>query len=327
MPRSTLQDVADRVGVSTATASLVLRDRPGPSDETRSRVRAAAEELGYRADRTASLLASRRSNLVGVVLDITSAYHGELIVHLDEAAAQQGLELVLVTITQQRSEEEALRTIRDSRCEAVVLLGSTLSSSRLAEEDQGCPVVVLGRDASASGMLVDSVLVDDAAMAELAVAHLADAGHRRIAHIDGGADHIAEARRAGYDVAVRRRGLEPQVLAGGDTEQHGMASGKQLLALSQQERPTAVLAFNDRCALGAREVVVRGGWSIPEDLAIVGIDDSPLARLATVGLTSIGQDPAGQARAALAAVRRRWTGEQPKGATYLAPHLKIRRTG
>lgn len=327
MSRSTLKDVADRVGVSTATASLVLRDRPGPSDDTRSRVREAAAELGYRADRTASLLASHRSNLMGVVLDITSAYHGELIVHLDEAAAQQGLELVLVTTTQQRSEEEALRTIRDSRCEAVVLLGSTLSSARLAEEDQGCPVVVLGRDPSVAGVLIDSVLVDDAAMAELAVAHLADAGHRRIAHIDGGTDHIAGARRAGFDGAVRRRGLAPQVLAGGATEEDGLAGGDQLLALAERERPTAVLAFNDRCALGVREAVMRAGWSVPEDLAIVGIDDSPLARLATVGLTSIGQDPAGQARAALAAVQRRLTGEQPNGATYLAPHLKIRSTG
>lgn len=327
MTRSTLQEVAARAGVSTATASLVLRDRPGPSAETRARVQAAAAELGYRADRTASLLASRHSHLLGVVLDVTSPFHGELTVHLDQAAGEHGMELVLVTTTEQRSEQQALETIRDSRCEAVVLFGSALSSARLVREDAACPVVVLGRDASVGDALIDSVLVDDAEMAEVAVAHLTQEGHARIAHVDGGEGQIALARRVAFEDALRRRGLDPQVLPGGPTEEHGLAAGARLLALSAGELPTAVLAFNDRCALGVRETLLRAGVSIPEDVALIGVDDSPLARLATVDLTSVGQDPEGQARAALALVQRRLAGQPAMGATRLAPHLKVRSSG
>ncbi|UAL28977.1 LacI family transcriptional regulator [Nocardioides rotundus] len=324
MTRARLQDVADRAGVSTATVSLVLRGRPGPSEPTRQRVRAAAEELGYRADRAASLLARRRSRLVGVVLDVTSPYHGELAAGLDEEAAERGLELVLVTTTARRSEAEALETVRDSRCEAVVLLGPCLPAERLAELDAACPVVALGRDLGAAG---DSVLVDDRALMELAVAHLAERGHRRLAHVDGGRGQISAARRRAFRAAVRARpSLGGEVLAGGTTEEAGMAAGAELSARSAAERPTAVVAFNDRAALGIREAALRAGVAVPEDLALVGIDDSPLARLATVSLTSVGQDPAGQAAVALGLVEQRLAGAPSTGARRLEPRLRVRGT-
>lgn len=324
MTRARLQDVADRSGVSTATVSLVLRGRPGPSEETRQRVRAAAEELDYRADRAASLLARRRSRLVGVVLDVTSPYHGELAARLDEEAAERGLELVLVTTTARRSEAEALETVRDSRCEAVVLLGPGLPAERLAELDAACPVVALGRDLGAAG---DSVLVDDRAVMELAVAHLAERGHRRLAHVDGGRGRISAARRRAFRAAVRARpSLGGEVLVGGTTEEAGMAAGVELAARPAAERPTAVVAFNDRAALGIREAALRAGVAVPDDLALVGIDDSPLARLATVSLTSVGQDPAGQAAVALGLVEQRLAGEPSSGARRLEPRLRVRGT-
>lgn len=325
MTRARLQDVADRAGVSTATVSLVLRGRPGPSEPTRQRVRAAAEELGYRADRAASLLARRRSRLVGVVLDVTSPYHGELAARLDEEAADRGLELVLVTTTARRSEAEALETVRDSRCEAVVLLGPGLSAERLADLDAACPVVALGRDLGAGRG--DSVLVDDRAVMELAVAHLAERGHRRLAHVDGGRGQISAARRRAFRAAVRARpSLGGEVLTGGTTEEAGMAAGAELAARPAVERPTAVVAFNDRAALGIREAALRAGVAVPDDLALVGIDDSPLARLATVSLTSVGQDPAGQAAVALGLVEQRLAGEPSSGARRLEPRLRVRGT-
>jgi DNA-binding LacI/PurR family transcriptional regulator len=319
MARARIQDVAERAGVSTATVSLVLRDRPGPSEATRDSVRAAAEELGYRPDRTASLLARRRSHLLGVVLDVTNPYQADLVMHLDEAAAVRGLELVLATTTPRRDEREAVATLRDFRCEALVLIGPSGSAGWLDGLEAEGPVVVIGRAAGA-----DSVLADHAAELEQAVGHLVDRGHQAIGYLDGPRGPIATARRRGYRSAMRRHGLEARhrVLPGGDTEAAGLEAGRTLLEL--EDRPSAVVAFNDRCALGVREVVVQAGLSVPDDLALVGIDDSPLARLATVALTSVSQDPEAQATAAVEAVVRRLDGLPPAGAVVLPPHLVLR---
>ena len=316
MARVRIQDVAARAGVSTATVSLVLRDRPGPSATTRDGVRAVAAELGYRPDRTASLLARRRSHLVGVVLEVTSPFHAELVEQLDAAAADLGLELVLATTTPRRDEGEAIETLRDSRCEALVLLGSALSAARLAAYDAECPTVVVGREAPG-----DSVLADHGAELDEAVAYLVGKGHERIAYVDGPRGPIATARRRGYRDAMRRHGLAEhlRVEVGGSTEEAGIAAGERLLAAAPA--PTAVVAFNDRCALGVREAVLQAGLRVPGDVALVGIDDSPLARLATIGLTSVSQDPAGLARAAIAAVVRRLDGGAPAGPTVLRPRL------
>lgn len=319
MARVRIQDVAARAGVSTATVSLVLRDRPGPSAATRAEVRVAADELGYRPDRTASLLARHRSHLVGVVMEVTSPFHGELVEHLDAAAADRGLELVLAASTARRDEGEAIATLRDFRCEAMVLLGSALSEERLTECDEACPTVVVGRRVGG-----DCVLADHGAELEDAVGHLVERGHSRIAYVDGPRGPIATARRRGYRSAMGRHGLagEVLVLSGGSSEEAGMAAGRELLSV--QERPTAVVAFNDRCALGVREAVGQAGLEVPRDLALVGIDDSAIARLTTVGFTSVSQDPAGLARAAIDAVVRRLDGGEPGGAVVLQPHLVVR---
>lgn len=319
MARVRIQDVAARAGVSTATVSLVLRGRPGPSEATQEAVRAVADELGYRPDRTASLLARRRSQLVGVVLDVTSPFHGELVEQLDAAAAAEGLELVLATTTTHRDETEAIATLHDFRCEALVLLGSALTESRLAESDAICPTIVVGRAAGS-----DAVLADTGAELEEAVGHLVAGGHTRIAYVDGPRSPIATARRRGYRAAMRRHSLPSvEVIAGGDTEEDGIRAGKALLAVDP--RPTAVVAFNDRCALGVRETLIQEGLLVPADIALVGIDDSPIARLTTIGLTSVSQDPMGLARAAIAAVVRRLDGGPPAGAVVLRPYL-VRRT-
>jgi len=319
MGRTRIQDVAGRAGVSTATVSLVLRDRPGPSAVTRERVRAAAAALGYRPDRRASLLARHRSHLLGVVLDVTSPFHTDLVRHLDERAADHGLDLVLSTIGPRRDEREAVATLQDFRCEALVLLGPTEPDDYLRALDAVCPVVVVGR--SAGG---DAVLADDGAALEQVVAHLVGRGHERIAYVDGPRGPIATARRRGYRAAMRRHGLDDRhsVVPGGDSESAGLRAGGRLLAAT--DPPTAVAAFNDRCALGVREALVRAGRRVPEDLALVGIDDSPLARLDTVALTSVSQDPAAQARAAVRAVVRRLDGGPPAGTVVLSPRLVVR---
>src|SRR4029450_9301746 len=121
--RPRLEDVAARVGMSPASVSMVLSGAPGPSAATRERVLEAAAELGYRPDRAASLLARRRTHLVGVLMVAGSAFHAELVEDLYEAAERQGYDVVLSAVTRTRDERRATETLVDFRCEALVLLG------------------------------------------------------------------------------------------------------------------------------------------------------------------------------------------------------------
>ncbi|NHA67180.1 LacI family DNA-binding transcriptional regulator [Phycicoccus flavus] len=323
MARARLADVAARAGVSPATASLVLREQPGPSESTRAAVHEAAGALGYRADRTASSLARKRPHLVGVVLDVSHPFHAALVDALDGAVAGTGLDLVLSTTTSRRSEADAVDTLLDSRCAGLVLLGTTMSARALDALAAHCPVVALGRPGAASAR---GVYADDALGLRLAVDHLADLGHRRIAYADGGRGTIATARRRGYRRAMERRGLagDTLVVPAGDTEAAGLEAGARVAARPAADRPTAVVAFNDRCALGVRDALLRAGVDVPGGLSVVGYDDSPLARLATVRLTSVSQDPGPMAAAAVRTLEALVAGRADVADVVVEPRLVLR---
>ena len=299
--RARLIDVAQRAGVSTATVSLVLRGRPGPSPATADAVRAAAADLGYRPDRTASLLARHRSHLLGVLLDVSSPFHAELVRALDSASGDRGLDLVLGTTTPRTDEHRAAETLLDFRCEALVLLGPQMTDADLTALAQQCPVVAIGR-AGAAG--VTGVLAADDRGLDAAVAHLVALGHRSIAFVEGPRGSIARARRQGYRDAMARHGFRAgaDVLRGGGTEAEGASAAERLLSRPAGDRPTAVIAFNDRVAIGLRDAVLRAGLRVPGDVSVVGYDDSPLARLGTIDLTSVSQGPEALADATVAVV-------------------------
>jgi DNA-binding LacI/PurR family transcriptional regulator len=323
--RPRLDDVAARVGLSPASVSLVLSNAPGPSAETRRRVLEAAAELGYRRDRAASLLARRRRHLLGVLMDVRNTFHAELVEHIHEAAEQLGYDLVLSTVTRTRAEQRAMETLVDFRCEALILLGPEAPSAQLAGIDRQLPVVVIGRRVTAPGLdVVRSA--DDAGMRQ-AVDHLTDLGHRAIAYVDGGGGTIAADRRRGYRQALRRHGLgdHVRIIPGDHTEQAGTRAARALLC--EPGLPTAVMAFNDRCAVGLLDAVSRAGMQVPGTLSIVGYDDSPLSRLAYVSLTTVSQDaPQQAAHAVAAAVERLDGGRTEDSEVVLRPQLVIRRT-
>lgn len=323
--RPRLADVAEAVGLSPASVSLVLRGQPGPSEQTRRRVLEAAARLGYRADRTASLLARRRSGLLGVMMDVHSPFHAELVEHVHDAAARAGLDVVLSTTTRSRSEARAVETLLDFRCEALLLLGPETPAAGLAELGRAVPVVVVGRRAAAAG--VDAVRSADDRGVGAAVDHLVGHGHRGIVFVDGGRGTISGDRRRGYRDAMRRAGLSDRVrvVVGDHTEAGGMRAAQELL--ERPGRPTAVVASNDRCALGVLDVLSRRGVAVPQQVSVVGYDDSPLARLAHVDLTTVDQDARLQAEHAVRAAHERVTGArtQPQE-VVLAPRLVVRRT-
>jgi DNA-binding LacI/PurR family transcriptional regulator len=323
--RPTMQDIAEKVGVSKALVSLVIRRAPGPSEETRARVLAAADELGYRVNRTAALMTARRSHLIGVMTDIRSSFHAEMVEDIVEAADRAGYEVVLGAVTATHGESRVMDTLLDFRCEGLILLGPESGSAALASIGERLPTVVVGRRISAASL--DVVRAADTKGIGSVVDHLVGLGHQRVVHVTGGSGSIAVDRRNGYLRAMRRHGLDEHVaLIDGDfTENAGVDAAKALLTAPRL--PTAVICANDRSAVGVLDALRRSGIDVPGEVSISGYDDSFLAQLGHVDLTSVSQAPREQAnRAVEAVVERLDDGRTKPVASVLMPQLVVRGT-
>jgi len=320
-----MQDIADHVGVSKALVSLVFRNAPGPSAETRKRVLAAADELGYRVNRAAALMTARRSHLIGVMANIRSTFHAELVEDIVAEADRCGYEVVLGAVTPTHAEPAVVETLLSFRCEALILLGPEIGDAAVTELARRVPVVVVGR--RMSGNTVDVVRTADGRGIGQVVDHLVELGHRRISHLSGGGGTIPADRRAGYVRAMKRHGLSDAIdIVDGDfTERSGMLAAQELLR--RRRRPTAVCAANDQSAIGLLDQLLRAGVDVPGDIAVAGYDDSVLARLAHIDLTTVSQEPRQQAeRAVRAVVERLDENRQERLDVLLEPRLVVRHT-
>lgn len=304
--RPTMRDVAERAGVSKALVSLVFRGAPGASAHNRARVLAAAEEIGYRHNRTASLLARRRNHLIGVSMILRHPFHAELVEEIQAHADDRGYDLALSPRTRTHDEARSIETLLELRCEALILLGPDTPGPRLDVLGGQLPVVVVGRRIGSTHL--DVVRTADDKGIEQVVDHLAELGHRRIVHVDAGRGTIASDRRRGYRKAMRRNGIDSHIhIIGGDfTEESGRRAATAILDLAQ--RPTAVIAANDRSATGLLDGLQRGGVDIPGEISVAGYDNSRLAQLAYIDLTSVSQTVPVQARHAVDAVVERLEG-------------------
>ncbi len=324
--RVTMEDVAARAGVSRALVSIVFRGVPGASEATRERVLAAARELDYRPDTRASRLGRSRTRMLGVVFSVGHAFHGDLLESLYVEAESAGYEVVLSGVTPRRSEDHAVETLLAERCEGLLLIGSGLARGRLGALAERVPVVSVLRQVKAAG--VDVVRTDDADGMRQVVEHLVGLGHERIALLDGGTAAGASQRRQGFRAALRRLlpGAPELLVPGGLTEQEGAAAAYAYLGLGSA-RPTAVAAFNDRCALGFIDVVRQAGVRVPEDVSVVGFDDIRQAAYDHVGLTTVQQDAQQLGAKALERVTARL--DRDDTATQevvVAPTLVVRRS-
>ena len=323
--RPTLADVAARAGVSTALVSIAMRGAKGVSATTREHIFTAAREIGYRPDTRARLLRSRRSRLLGVQFGLQHPFHADLVECLYAVAEPAGYQLALSAVAASRGEQRATDALLADRCEALILLGPQAPAARLEKLAAQLPVICIARRLPPSAPGVEVVRTADDDGAGQAVDHLVSLGHRDIVHIDGGRAPGAADRRRGYRTAMRRHGLTGQILPGGPAEEDGAAAAHTLRMASP--RPTAVLAFNDQCAAGLLDVFLRSGIPVPGQVSVVGFDDSRLARLPHINLTTVGQDIPRLADLAVVRALARLEGPNTSGReTVIAPHLVIRGT-
>jgi LacI family transcriptional regulator len=318
-----MADVAAAAGVSKALVSIVFRGAAGASEATRERVFRAAEQLGYRTNRSASLLKLQRTRHLGVTMDVRSAFHAELVEGIQEAADRAGYQIVLSTVTGNHDERRAVETLLEFRCESLILLGSELSRPVLDDLARSVPVVLVGRRAAID--TVDVVRTADDKGLGLVVDHLIELGHRDIAYVDGGRHTISTDRRRGYRTAMRRNHEAPHVriFAGGTGEADGRRAAEELLQGDQL--PTAVTTFNDHCALGLIDGLARAGIAVPKAISVAGYDNAPIAQYAAINLTTVSQEAPAQAQWAVRAAVERLEGvRQDTRELILEPRLIVR---
>lgn len=328
MARPTMEDVAARAGVSRALVSLVMRDSPKVSEHRRRAVLEAAKDLGYQPHIMARSLASRTSNIVGVMVsDLRNAFFADVVEGMDAAARDAGLELILNTGRRSAARERAaLESLLSFRPGGIILLSPVLPAAAIREAAQQGPVVLVSRSSTIPD--VDTVNDDGEIGAALAVDHLAALGHRRIVHLDGGAAFSAAARRRGYRIAMERHGLEPMVIPSEHTDSAGIAAVQRLLNLfSRNNFPTALVCGNDFNAVGAMSALEEAGLRVPDDVSIVGYDNTSLAALRHVSLTTIDQPRTQIGRLAIEAlVERLRDGRTEPLRRRLKPSLIVRST-
>ena len=312
--RPTIVDVARAAGVSKSLVSAALRGERGVSSASRSRILAAADELGYRSNGWAQRLVSGRSSLVGVLLtDLRNAYQTDVVNGIEDAAAAAGFDVVL---SHGRRDRELLRErlagLTALGVDAVIAVTGHLDADDLAALADRVPIVVVGRPASvpdAAGWIRN----DDETGARLAVAHLQEREHDRIAYVHGSSRPASIARRDAYRALVDEA-REYNV------HDDGIA---RLLNEVAAGGPTAAFAANDRIAAQIVAEAIDRGIRVPHDLAVVGYDNTELADLVRPGLTSVDQPRGKMGAAAMAQALGLIEGGQPER-EVASPTLVVR---
>ena len=283
----TIHNVAERAGVSVATVSRVFNNKGPMREETFQRVLAVAERMRYVPHAAARSLSTRSTSTIGVILpELHGEFFSEVIRGIDVSARSRGLHLIVSGSHSDREEMRAvLRAVR-GRVDGLIMMSPDLDAATLLRDLPASVAVVL-LNAVVEGR--SSVTIDNAGGARTVVRHLASLGHRRIAFVGGPANNgDAVQRRRGYRAAMRAAGAQNESsleFSGNFTEESGYDAAKRIARRSPM--PTAVFAANDAMAIGALSAFREEGVHVPDDLALAGFDDIPIARYLSPPLTSV----------------------------------------
>ncbi|MCD5345150.1 LacI family DNA-binding transcriptional regulator [Agromyces sp. S2-1-8] len=319
-----VREVASRAGVSRQTVSRVLNDHPDVADETKQRVLDAMRELGYRMNNAARALGTNRSRTIGVLASDALQYGpSRSIAAVEQAARAAGywVSAVFAESDDPGQVAAAVQHLQAQSVEGLVVVAPTRGALEMIESlDAGIPIVTL----HSAGHEPNSFSVDQVAGARLAVACLADAGHRRIAHLAGPSNWLeAESRAAGFVAELAARGLETGPRFAGDwTAGSGADAAGAVLASGV----TAVFVANDQMALGLLSGLREAGIDVPAAMSVVGFDDVPDAAYYSPPLTTVRQDFEELARRAVHALIGAAEGADEVPREPLVPELMVRRS-
>jgi LacI family transcriptional regulator len=325
-------DIAREANVSQSTVSRVINNNPRVSEATRKRVKNAMARFGYAPNAAARTLITGRSNLIGLVVsNITNPFYPEVIETIVATAAEHDYNVILCNTRESLKLQTAyLELLIEHQVDGAILTSSLLDSEGLMAQAgiDRIPLVMVNR--TVAGLGVDSVHMDNKAAGILVARHLVDLGHRAIAFVGGvEATSTNSARLAGFRTelnALRVTLRDEYVVHREFTRGSGYALTQQLLTLPS--RPTALFCADDLIALGAMDALLDAGLRVPQDVAVVGVDDVQAASLRQVGLTTVRQPTAEMGRRAVQLLLERMRGgsDGEPIEIVLRPRLIVRRT-
>lgn len=286
----TIKDVARQANVSVATVSRVFSGANVVREETSRRIRDVAARLRYTPHSGARSLITSKTHTLGVLLpDLYGEFFSEIIRGIDAAARRKGFHLLVSSSHSDRREvESALRAMR-GRVDGVILMSPDLDAGALVAnlpEDQA--VVLLNSSVRRPG--ISSVRIDNSRGAREMVRHLIGHGHKRIAIIAGAKHNVdGDQRRSGYRAALTEAGIkiDPRLEIAGDFTEDSGYDAARLMLEKGSSRPTAIFAANDSMAIGALTALREAGVGVPEEVAVAGFDDIPIARHMSPALSSV----------------------------------------
>jgi LacI family transcriptional regulator len=294
--RITMNQIAELAGVSRTTVSYVLNNVPGVniSQETRDRIFQVARDLNYYPDTAAQSLASGHAGVVALVLTqrphlISDAFLAHVVDGLSGAVKDQGFHVLIEPLSQLKPSANYGNLVRSRRADGIILVGPRLEDDELDRMmEEKIPLVLIGEMHNRDIPFVD---VDNVRSAENAVNHLIALGHRRIACITNAPAHniASQDRLKGYSQALAAANIElnPSLIRYGEfTDESGARAMRDILEKAEQ-LPTAVFAASDMVAFGALNAISELGFSVPEDIALVGFDDIPIAQYVSPPLTTV----------------------------------------
>lgn len=322
MKGATIHDVARAADVSVATVSRTLNGIEIVAQPTRDRVLRAAGELDYVPHSGARALSTKRTDTIGVLLpDLHGEFFSELIRGIDLAARARGLHLLLSSSHGDPAEAEAaLRSMRSRVDSVIMMLPNAGEQSLASDRNQPLPMVFIGSHGAASG--IGSFIIDNFAAAFAITEHLFSIGRKHVAFVAGPSDNLeARERLRGYCAAVKRFGAPERIVDGDFTEESGRHTARELM---DGDRPDAIFCANDMMAIGCLEALRDFGIEVPQDIALAGFDDIPIARYVNPPLTTAAVPIAEIGRQALDCCADAIAGRAADGQRIFQPKLVVR---
>lgn len=309
-------DVARRASVSQATVSHVLNSSTAISvpEETRQRVLQAINELGYVPDRFARSLRTRKTmTIASVIPDIANPFYPQFMRGIQDVVEQSGYDLITYnTDGAHEKEQKALRALMQGRVDGAIMVLFHLTARELRPllENDVAVVRLESRSKSIGELPLDNIYVDGIAASRAAVRHLIAQGHTRIGMI-AGQTGPRNGRMRGYEQALAEHNiaLDSELIHSGDRfiETSGYTGMREFLTLPH--RPTAVFAANDLIAMGALLALYEARLRVPQEMAVIGFDDIPAAKLMNPPLTTVSQFQEKLGRRAAEMLLERLTGQ------------------
>lgn len=291
----TIKDIARLADVSTATVSRVINNYVYVSEKTRQKVLKAVKELNYKPNSVARSMRIKKTHTMGLLLsDITNHFYAEIAKAVVDLATSYGYTVILcITKNDTKLQENYINILKQRKIDGFLFASANLRDTQIKQLETGkTPFVLLNRRLE-NNHNINYVVLDNEFGAFMAVEHLVNLGHRRIAFISG--QRIFSTfleRHRGYKNALNYFGLEFDenlVMEGcWQDEKQAFKSTKRLL--NHNRPPTAIIAANDLMAFNAIEAITAEGMSVPNDIAIIGFDDVDLARHSSIQLTTVAQN-------------------------------------